>query len=143
MMIQITMTFTLFLILGRTNTYVAINMKMTWNEAQSYCRTNHRDLASVRNEMELQQIMNVTTDYDVWIGLYRNLLWSDQSNLSYTNWKPNIHQEVPFDKVMFGYSTKQHLNRHCTSVDPNGTWIDEYCLASLPFICYSSELICY
>ncbi|KAK3524256.1 hypothetical protein QTP70_025865 [Hemibagrus guttatus] len=45
---------------GTTNTYVGIFNRMTWEEAQEYCRANHRDLASVRNETELQQILNIT-----------------------------------------------------------------------------------
>ncbi|KAG7320828.1 hypothetical protein KOW79_015243 [Hemibagrus wyckioides] len=59
---------------GTTNTYVGIfNLAMTWDEAQKYCRANHRDLASVRNETELQQLLNLTRCYDVWIGAVMGL----------------------------------------------------------------------
>ncbi|XP_058271529.1 macrophage mannose receptor 1-like [Hemibagrus wyckioides] len=121
---------------GTTNTYVGIfNLAMTWDEAQKYCRANHRDLASVRNETELQQLLNLTRCYDVWIGLHRNRLWSDQSNLSFTYWLQV--PEAPRDNSEIEYSIKQHQNQHCTSVAGYRRWKDENCFARLPFICYT------
>lgn len=118
----------LSIISGTTNTYVKIHYSMTWTEAQRFCRANHTDLASVRNETELQQILSITknTEIPLWIGLYRNRSWSDQSNLSFTYWRP---------------TESKPQNRHCTTVDPSGEWTDENCFAKLPFICYSSEYI--
>uniref|UniRef100_A0A8C1MU96 C-type lectin domain-containing protein n=1 Tax=Cyprinus carpio TaxID=7962 RepID=A0A8C1MU96_CYPCA len=79
-------------ILGRVNSsqnYVWIYEYRTWTGAQSYCREKYTDLASVRNETERQQILNVTLYRNYgWIGLYRNRLWSDQSNSSFTYWLP-------------------------------------------------------
>ncbi|MCI4386907.1 hypothetical protein PGIGA_G00068200 [Pangasianodon gigas] len=54
---------------GTINTYVWISERMTWEEAQSFCRAKHTDLASVRNETELQIILSVMHGvYEVWIG---------------------------------------------------------------------------
>ncbi|KAF4077081.1 hypothetical protein AMELA_G00204060 [Ameiurus melas] len=121
------------------NTYVWIYNAMTWKEAQSFCRANHTDLASVRNETELQQILNMSSyGYgNVWIGLYRNRLWSDQSNSTFTFWSPEIpgHPPEPDNGV---YSTGQYQNQHCTAVDHSGRWTDENCFTSFPFICYTA-----
>ncbi|MCI4386917.1 hypothetical protein PGIGA_G00068310 [Pangasianodon gigas] len=110
---------------------------MTWEEALRFCRANHRDLASVRNETELQQILSITNGYEVWIGLYRNRLWSDQSYSNFTYWRPEIPalSAEPDNGIN---SPRQYGNQHCTAVDHSGRWTDENCLASFPFICYTA-----
>ncbi|XP_053544002.1 macrophage mannose receptor 1 isoform X2 [Ictalurus punctatus] len=125
-----------------TNTYVWIYNATTWEEAQSFCRANHTDLASVRNETELQQILNIMNSYgysEAWIGLYRNRLWSDQSNSTFTFWSPEIPAPPPEpDNGVYSYSPGQYRNQHCTAVDHSGRWTDENCFTSFPFICYTA-----
>uniref|UniRef100_A0A8C2FCE9 C-type lectin domain-containing protein n=1 Tax=Cyprinus carpio TaxID=7962 RepID=A0A8C2FCE9_CYPCA len=123
--------------------YVWIYEYRTWTEAQSYCREKYTDLASVRNETEHQQILNVTLYRDyVWIGLYRNRLWSDQSNSSFTYWLPWTEEVAA--QPDNGISLPGQLgSQHCTAVSLQnfGQWTDESCFASLPFFCYSGEQI--
>ncbi|XP_058272164.1 C-type mannose receptor 2-like [Hemibagrus wyckioides] len=122
---------------GMNNTYVMIYNQKTWEEAQSFCRVSYTDLANVRNETELQQILSIMKGYEVWIGLYRNRLWSDQSNSTFTYWTPESPEPSPEPDNGL-YSPGQYGNQHCTAVDPSGRWTDENCLASFPFICYSA-----
>ncbi|TSK72090.1 L-selectin [Bagarius yarrelli] len=120
-----------------SNTHVWISEKMTWVEAQSFCRAKHTDLTSVRNETELKQILSIANGYDVWIGLYRNRLWSDQSNSTYAYWRQE-KQQHPIDEPDNGlYSFGQTGNQHCTAMDSTGQWTDENCLESFPFFCYT------
>ncbi|XP_072518593.1 macrophage mannose receptor 1-like [Salminus brasiliensis] len=122
---------------GKNNTYVWISEVMTWTEAQGFCRKSYTDLASVRNETELQQIMSISNGHTVWIGLYRNRLWSDQSSSTFTYWKPGNYYLSP--EPDNGFNTEDDFqNQHCTAVDPLGYWTDENCLNSFPFICYSA-----
>uniref|UniRef100_A0A8C1AEW8 Si:dkey-11o15.8 n=1 Tax=Cyprinus carpio carpio TaxID=630221 RepID=A0A8C1AEW8_CYPCA len=119
--------------------YVWIYEYRTWTEAQSYCREKYTDLASMRNETERQQILNVTLYRNyVWIGLYRNRLWSDQSNSSFTYWLPWTEEVAA--QPDNGISLPGQLgSQHCTAVSLQyfGQWTDESCFASLPFFCYS------
>ncbi|XP_058270996.1 C-type mannose receptor 2-like [Hemibagrus wyckioides] len=125
---------------GTHREYVWISTRMTWQEAQSFCRANYTDLASVRNETELQRILSIIHNgYEVWIGLYRSRLWSDQSNSTFTFWRPEnqgYHISEPDNGLyIFGQSGSQR----CTSVDSTGKWTDENCFARFPFLCYSGS----
>lgn len=108
--------------------------KMTWLEAQNVSRTNHTDLVSVRNETELRQILSIAPSYDVWIGLYRNRLCSDQSNSTFSNWRPEIQSHIIAEPDNGLYSYGQSGDQHCTAMASNGKWTDEN---SFPFFCYS------
>ncbi|XP_010784119.1 C-type mannose receptor 2-like [Notothenia coriiceps] len=107
---------------GLNVTYI-YTQAMTWNEAQSYCRTNHKDLASVRNEAENQQIRDqVGTNY--WIGLSReSWKWSDRSDSSFRHWSDNEP-----DTTM----------KTCAAANfyKSGKWADAGCGWELQFICY-------
>ncbi|KAI4905500.1 hypothetical protein NFI96_014284 [Prochilodus magdalenae] len=126
---------------GMNSTYVRVSNWMSWTEAQSYCRKHYTDLASVRNQTELQHILSVSQGYTVWIGLYRNRLWSDQSNSTFTYWNPGT--QYANQEPDNGANTFLHYrNQHCTAADlkHSGKWTDENCLVTFPFVCYSGPV---
>ncbi|XP_033981495.1 secretory phospholipase A2 receptor-like isoform X2 [Trematomus bernacchii] len=112
---------------GPDATFVLINSRMTWTEAQSYCREHHTDLASLRNQAENQQIvdLSIVTGYRTWIGLYRDSWkWSDGSNSSFKYWADN--------------EPKLSALKVCVAAafDNSGKWEDLDCGVEKPFICY-------
>ncbi|XP_046899892.1 putative C-type lectin domain family 20 member A isoform X2 [Hypomesus transpacificus] len=107
-------------------TFVYIDQKMNWTEAQSYCRQHYTDLASVRSQTENQQIEDIKpANVKAWIGLYRDSWkWSDGSNSSFTSWGNNDPNDYRNGKF-------------CTAagmIPPR--WEDRSCTDSFPFICY-------
>ncbi|XP_062372022.1 C-type mannose receptor 2-like [Sardina pilchardus] len=113
--------------------YVLINEKKSWREAQEYCRQQHTDLVSVRDEEEDQLIKEevgkawkpVKTGCKiVWIGLFRDdWTWSDQRTSSFRHWRSSFPKNKGKDDCAV-----TTLNQ--------GTWEDRKCHRKYPFFCH-------
>ncbi|XP_043077469.1 C-type mannose receptor 2-like isoform X2 [Puntigrus tetrazona] len=121
-----------------TERYIFIYNWRTWSEARKYCRDHYTDLANVRNQTENQIIWGKTWGYGVWIGLYRNRIWSNSQNTTYQNWRPQI-PGLPAQPDNGNSQYSEYGFQHCTAVSfrYSGRWTDEMCLSSMPFFCYS------
>uniref|UniRef100_A0A669CZU3 C-type lectin domain-containing protein n=1 Tax=Oreochromis niloticus TaxID=8128 RepID=A0A669CZU3_ORENI len=74
-----------------STSYILVKENQTWSAAQSYCRTYHTDLTSIRSKEEKSNItltLNGSGVQYVWIGLYRDpwSFWSDNTTSTFTNW---------------------------------------------------------
>uniref|UniRef100_A0A3B3ZC89 C-type lectin domain-containing protein n=1 Tax=Periophthalmus magnuspinnatus TaxID=409849 RepID=A0A3B3ZC89_9GOBI len=111
-----------------TEKYILVIETMTWHEAQTYCRTNHDDLASIKKGEEHPDVsarMKETGTTFAWVGLYRDpwTSWSDRTSTNFYNW------ETQPDKSL--------INDHCGCVTADtGKWQEIHCGTSKPFFCY-------
>ncbi|KAJ8394938.1 hypothetical protein AAFF_G00040610 [Aldrovandia affinis] len=125
--------------------YILIEEMKNWTEAQSYCRENHTDLASARNQtenQEIKQIIKLNTPRNSvtgnnsstypWIGLFRESWkwWSEQSNSSYCKCTTGQPDNAG------GYYTCAALN-----VSDSWRWGEHDCNNMFPFFCYEDNLI--
>uniref|UniRef100_A0A3Q2FNU8 Tyrosine-protein phosphatase Lar-like n=1 Tax=Cyprinodon variegatus TaxID=28743 RepID=A0A3Q2FNU8_CYPVA len=106
---------------GGSPSYVVSNISLNWMEAQKFCRKYYFDLASVRNQSENDRI-SILGSF-LWIGLYREKLWSDGSTSLFRYWA----------------SGQPTLSDHeCVTANfyNSGEWHDAHCSLPYPFICY-------
>ncbi|XP_073672241.1 C-type mannose receptor 2-like [Paramisgurnus dabryanus] len=113
-----------------SNEYIIETSNKTWREAQQFCRQNHADLTSVRNQTEnqlIQKIINDSQISDVWIGLFSDSWeWSAKSDSTFRNWmsaEPN------------GGSKQQCATARQTQ------WNDATCTDSYYFVCHEDNLV--
>ncbi|XP_036420718.1 macrophage mannose receptor 1-like [Colossoma macropomum] len=120
--------------------YHIVNENKTWTEAQSYCRQNYTDLATINNMDEMKKLnatLNEKASGFVWIGLdrgnTRKWLWSlaDESFYregdTYRNWNS-------------GEPNNAGRNQYCVAMkNDTGTWTDESCDKRYTFVCYDRK----
>ncbi|GLD64671.1 uncharacterized protein AKAME5_001620300 [Lates japonicus] len=73
--------------------FTLVSSSMNWHNAQVYCREQHTDLATVRNQVENDQLQKMLNGNQVWIGLTgMSWMWSDGSEPSFVTWR----QDEPY-----------------------------------------------
>lgn len=118
-----------FVFSGTSGTFVFVHQAKSWINAQSYCRQNYTDLASVRNQAENEQLVALASGnpWSTHIGLYRDSWkWSDGSSAPFTNWDPGVAPTAAYvDTCVASYQ---------------GSWINVGCNAQMYFVCFVGEL---
>ncbi|KAL1280948.1 hypothetical protein QQF64_015548 [Cirrhinus molitorella] len=111
--------------------YTYINVRMSWPEAQSYCRAKHTDLAFVETMDDANRLINIVDagySGSVWIGLKRGTQkrwgWSYRENTlaQYNAWnggEPNSQNDCAY----LAY----------------GVWHTHKCSRALYFVCYNES----
>ncbi|XP_062866760.1 macrophage mannose receptor 1-like [Trichomycterus rosablanca] len=116
------------------HSYHLIATAATWSDAQSYCRTNYDDLASVTSADDWVKIAAEASGKGLaqpaWVGLYTDVdgwRWSyngvQLGATSYNKWG--------------SYSTMKEL---CGVIYEDGHWEDYLCDDVNPIICYDASL---
>ncbi|XP_060722438.1 lectin-like [Tachysurus vachellii] len=100
--------------------------KISWRDAQEYCRWMYTDLVDIQNEAHQKAVLSlISTDY-MWIGLFSdNWKWSDEATSFFRYWgawKPLSLFNISNCVVM--------------QMNDNGMWDDSLCDRKLPFVCY-------
>ncbi|XP_067378787.1 macrophage mannose receptor 1-like [Channa argus] len=103
-----------------------ISDKLSWSQAQSYCRVNHTDL--IRGLDQLDHCAE-SGSY-MWIGLFRDTWrWSDGSSFSFRYW-----ESLSTNDLVDGQGDKKCAT---TVLNRAGKWSFDDCNNTKPFICYS------
>ncbi|KAL6118400.1 uncharacterized protein ACO6RY_03207 [Pungitius sinensis] len=120
--------------LGRLYEYHFVQEKMTWDEAQKYCREKYTDLATVYDMKDAERLCNsVECQSGAWIGLRKktnaNRMWQwslpgVKFNLSEAKWKDR--------------EGRVESQENCAAIRDGG-WMDFPCNDKLPkwFVCYN------
>ncbi|KAK7159752.1 hypothetical protein R3I94_005935 [Phoxinus phoxinus] len=116
---------------GVSRQYNYINVRMSWPEAQSYCREKYTDLATVDTMDDVNRLVNIVDagySGSVWIGLKRGTqkrwAWSTGENTlaQYSVWSAG----EPKNQNECGYLAY-------------GVWISFSCSTGIHFMCYNES----
>uniref|UniRef100_A0A3Q4I507 C-type lectin domain-containing protein n=1 Tax=Neolamprologus brichardi TaxID=32507 RepID=A0A3Q4I507_NEOBR len=119
-----------FLCYNSSTSYILVMESRSWSAAQSYCRTYHTDLTSIRSKEEKSNItltLNGSGVQYVWIGLYRDpwASWSDNTTSTFTNW-------------ISGQPDNQNSVEYCGTMNlMSGKWNDGNCGSKIYFFCFT------
>ncbi|XP_061173496.1 macrophage mannose receptor 1-like [Saccostrea echinata] len=114
--------------------YALSDTETSYFSAETRCRTQGAELASIHGHDELDFILSLQKNYDaendIWIGLkrvtHRGLKrweWSDKSPVDFVLWKKNEPDNI-------------QLNENCVVMSGfKGLWDDDPCLEENGFIC--------
>uniref|UniRef100_A0A671QJ77 C-type lectin domain-containing protein n=1 Tax=Sinocyclocheilus anshuiensis TaxID=1608454 RepID=A0A671QJ77_9TELE len=119
--------------------YHFLSENMTWTEAQRYCRQNYTDLATIDNMEEMKRLIKTVrgTFYgSAWIGLYddlNNWIWPLDNAAIERGFKSWFIQQP---RNSGGQSLCVYMSYY------QGTWGENFCMQTLPFVCYDGENSC-
>uniref|UniRef100_A0A8C1J191 Si:ch211-195j11.27 n=2 Tax=Cyprinus carpio TaxID=7962 RepID=A0A8C1J191_CYPCA len=108
--------------------YHYINVRMSWPEAQSYCRSKYTDLATVDSMDDVNRLVNIVDagySGSVWIGLKRGT----QKRWGWSNGENTTSQYYNWD------SGQPNGDEDCVSTYA-GVWHDMLCSDERYFVCY-------
>ncbi|KAL3046144.1 hypothetical protein OYC64_004202 [Pagothenia borchgrevinki] len=121
--------------------YHFIQEEKSWDEAQSYCRENFTDLATVSDMRDVERLTNSSQNTDAWIGL-RSI---NESDIKEWHWslpgeKYNPTECNPGCKPEWAPNQPNNdgVNpKNCVVIRPSKKWNDVRCSRSFKFICYN------
>ncbi|XP_041799271.1 C-type mannose receptor 2-like [Chelmon rostratus] len=114
------------------NIYYFIRQKMSWDEAQVYCLSEHTQMAQIHNMENVTTIMNTPAGGyadKAWIGLFENTAdwtWVDGQPATYSMWSPGQPDNVNADEF-------------CVCLTNNGSWKDSSCSEMKPAVCVMED----
>ncbi|RXN30216.1 C-type mannose receptor 2-like protein [Labeo rohita] len=112
--------------------YVLIQEQKTWDEAQTYCRKNYIDLATVQSTDDSANLQEAVYKMAkmAWIGLYNDI----------NNWRWSYQDEqIMFQNWYTGEPNNYDGHEECGVMMDISTWNDWSCTALFPFFCYSEN----
>nr|XP_055074218.1 macrophage mannose receptor 1-like [Misgurnus anguillicaudatus] len=120
--------------LCRHREYILIKKLKTWTDAQTYCKINYMDLATIQTAEDLTYLQKKADESvfnsTAWIGLYNDInswRWSYQDeSLNFTKWYP-------------GDPDNAGTGEECAVLRSEGYWFDRYCTYTREFLCFDVQ----
>lgn len=109
--------------------YYLISRPEKWLEARKVCQDQHKDLASVRDKKDLEDLAALIGSGLVHIGLHREWGW--------TRTHADDHKEG--EPVYWTLTNNQPANHRCGGIGSGGQWFSQRCWSNLHFFCYNGE----
>ncbi|XP_040909653.1 C-type mannose receptor 2-like [Toxotes jaculatrix] len=116
--------------------YHYVRESMSWSEAQSYCRNEFTDLASVAHQYDNSRLLRVIQVLGkfAWIGLYDDL----------TTWRWALGFEDFNNNTDFSYwysnePDNKNSTESCTVMTQKGFWKDIKCTHKCPAVCFYEQ----
>ncbi|XP_076838200.1 macrophage mannose receptor 1-like [Brachyhypopomus gauderio] len=105
--------------------YIGVNISKSWQDAQSYCRQQYTDLATINSPWQQKLLTGIFgRGLAVWVGLFLDTWqWSDQWSLFFRNWA-------------VGQPTYVAGNCITMMTNDSGNWADAPCNTENPVMCY-------
>lgn len=126
----------LFGISSPSREFLYVSERMTWPNAQKYCRDTYTDLATIESFDEMYRarakVYSLYTG-DVWIGLTKG---------AGIHWGWALGENTLSQYNVWGINQPDNgfQNGHCGAMRQNGYWYALNCLSVYQFVCYDGEL---
>ncbi|CAL1591156.1 unnamed protein product [Knipowitschia caucasica] len=117
--------------------YHFIDKKMSWSEAQSHCREQHTDLASVNDMKDLKNLKAAANGRtDAWIGLHQT---SDNPTDKKWHWsQPTVRYKE--GEAQWTPGQPDSVTENCVVMTRDVKWNDTPChYPHIGFICYNES----
>ena len=125
--------------------YHYVNLRMTWNDARSYCREKYTDLATVENMEDVKSLQAVIItdnpgDY-IWFGLHDDpTSWKGTIGRDVNSWRWSTAGEPIITEYHNWHSgdgepSYSNARQLCVVIKPDGAWGDLFCKKEYSFLC--------
>ncbi|XP_060937897.1 macrophage mannose receptor 1-like [Limanda limanda] len=104
----------------------AIDQKKTWDQAQSYCRDEFDDLATIQDQTHNADAQQVAGNGKFWIGLYSSWTWSQDD------------EDAQLESNFTSWDSNEPKDERCVTISSLGVWFVSDCEAQRFFTCYSA-----
>lgn len=114
--------------------YYAVMTKVSWTDAQTYCRVVYTDLATISSNLDWNRLKKVMSNYNLtssaWVGLY--------NDINSWRWSLSNVMDISLENWNQGEPDNNGVNQSCGFIDLHGNWYGP-CLDLKPAICYSGK----
>lgn len=124
--------------------YRYVNLKMSWADAQRYCRIKYTDLATVGSMSDISRLNRPSSETSfLWIGLsddpnsWRGIIGNDTNSWRWS--ATGETKKTGYHNWQQGQPNNHGAYEICVSEMRDGTWNDEGCTMKFYFVCYGKS----